>query len=277
MKSSLTVFICVLCLTTAYPQIKARVLDKTDQSPLSYVNIGVQNTSTGTVTDENGHFELRGVEEEAIIVISFIGYETKRLAAAELKEATVISLSAQSELIETIDISSSKFGEEQIFGVRNESGRGHSISFGNPQLGVELGAAIEVKKETLIKSAHFVLNHAKGDSLLFRLNIYAFRDGEVGEKILKENIYIKEKQRKGVFTIDLEPYDLILNQDVVVSLEWLKNFEGLGNELITFDTKKTRKYKGSYSRFSKTSEFKRFPYKKKYKPCIYLVGKEVEN
>src|SRR5690625_131637 len=50
-----------------------------DQSgePLIGVNIQVKGTSKGTSTDFDGHFQLNEVDENAIWVISYIGYQTK--------------------------------------------------------------------------------------------------------------------------------------------------------------------------------------------------------
>ena len=257
--------------------ITGTVLDKDTNEPLAYVNIGIENSNLGTVSDENGNFELKISSTNDLLVFSYLGYQSEQLAISLVQEHSQIFLKPSPINIDEINIVSTNFDKELILGVRNENGRGRSVGFGNAQLGTELGALIEIKKETLIKSANFVLNHAKGDSLLLRLNIYNYENGKIGDKVLQENIYIKEKQRTGLFTIDLESYELLLTNDVLLTVEWLRDFGENGNKSITFDTKKAKKLKGTFIRVSKTKDFIKLPIKKKYKPCIYFVGKQSSN
>lgn len=250
-----------------------RVVDAVNQDPIPFVNIGIKDASTGTVSDLDGNFSLKTSDENTVIVISAIGYETKEITTKILSQNKTIGLKEKAYTIPALEIKASSFAKEaQIYGVKNKV-RGNTVGFGNPQLGTQIGALIYIDRPTLIKSANFDLVHAKGDSLLLRLNIYEYKDGKVGENILKENVLLKEKQRKGTFTIDLSNYDLILEHSVMLSLEWLQDFNGRGNEDITFDTKRGKKLKGLYFKVSNTSEFVKLPYKKSLKPCIYFMGK----
>lgn len=170
-------------------------------------------------------------------------------------------------------------GKEKLFGKKNKD-RGLSLGFGNAQLGCEIGSSIRIKKETYLKSANFKLNHADGDSLLFRVNIYHFKEGEIGENILKENITIYAPQKRGVLTVDLTPYELIINHDVLLTLEWIKDDNGSGNEGITFDTKRGRKSniwnkRTSQNPFKINKGHHRSKLKKK-SLCFWLIGKEVQ-
>lgn len=273
-----TIIIILLTLYSGIAQhlVSGYVFEKDTKDPIPYVNIGSPTTNMGTVSDDNGYFELMCDSKDEKIIFSSIGYTTEEVSASELKGGEII-LHAIDYEIEEVKIVSSNFDQEVILGERHENGRGLSIAFGNPQLGTELGALIEVKKETYIKSANFVLNHAKGDSLLLRINIRHYENGEVGEKVVKKNILVKEKQRKGTYTVDLSAYDIILTQDVMLSVEWLRDFNERGNKDITFDTKKARKprhLRGIHMKKSSASEFKKLPVNRKQKPCMYFVGKQ---
>lgn len=278
MKKLLFSFLSILIGCTLNAQsISAKIIDNETSEPLPFVNIGIKDSKLGTVSDYNGDFELNTGSTKSILVLSYIGYETLELIASDLEMNESIAMQAIPFMIDEVEITNTNFDKELILGVRNENGRGKSIGFGNAQLGTELGALIEIKKESYIKSVNFVLNHAKGDSLLLRVNIYNYENGEIGEKMLKHNVYIKDLQRKGRFTIDLEEYELILHNNVLLSLEWLRDFDENGNKLITFDTKKSRKLAGTFIRTNKTQDFIRLPYKKKLKPCIYFVAKQSSN
>jgi hypothetical protein len=59
-------------------EVKGRVLNHKGE-PLSGANVKVKGTIIGGVTNEGGFFELRGVEENAIIEVSYLGFETKTI------------------------------------------------------------------------------------------------------------------------------------------------------------------------------------------------------
>lgn len=273
-----TIVMILLALHTSVAQyeVSGYVYDNGTKEPIPYVNIGSLKTNTGTVSNDAGYFEMKCDSKDEKIVFSSIGYTTREASAGELNGGEIF-LQAIDYKIQEVKIVSSNFDQEVILGERHEEGRGLSIAFGNPQLGTELGALIEVKKETYIKSANFVLNHAKGDSLLLRINIRHYENGEVGEKVVKKNILVKEKQRIGTYTIDLSAYDIILAHDVMLSVEWLRDFDERGNKAITFDTKKAKKPKhlrGIHMKKSSTSGFMKLPMQRKLKPCMYFVGKQ---
>lgn len=279
MKNIITILIVLLSINTIIAQhtITSQILDAKTKEPLSFVNIGIENSNSGTVSNDEGKFELQVKTKEDVLVFSYIGYHSKKIASGSISENALVLLEPDSYVFDVIEVTSTNFDNELILGAKNKNGRGKSIGFGNPQLGTELGALIRIKKETLIKSVNFVLNHAKGDSLLFRVNIYNYKNKVIGEKILKHNIYFKDKQRKGEFSINLEEYDIILNNDVLLSLEWLQDFDEAGNKLITFDTKKSRKLGGTFIRSTKTGKFRKLPVKRKLKPCIFFIGKQKSN
>jgi hypothetical protein len=247
------------------------IADKETKLPIAYVNIGIPQSGKGTVSDEFGRFSLSNYDRIDTIVVSCIGYHTRRLSGKAFSDIDTIMLSTQPYALNAPVITASKLTKEVILGVYNEN-RGHSVGFGNRQLGTEVGAPIYVDKPTYIKSAHFVLNHAKGDSLLFRINIYDYRDNKVGEKLIKENIYYRDKQQKGTFSVDLEDYNLVVNHNIMLALEWLKDFDAKGNEGITFDTKKGRKLKGVYLKNSSNAAFEKLGIGKPLTPCFYLKG-----
>lgn len=270
----LTLLFCVVHTTFAQVSITGKVIDSASKEPVPYVSIGIKELSKGTVSDGAGKFELNRMAEEAIIIFSSIGYESLEVQSKDLGLEATVELTKKNYDLGLVEVQASRFdGEERIFGLKNEK-RGPSIGFGNPQLGTSIGSLIRLDKPTYIKSANFVLNHAKGDSLLFRVNIFSFENDEIGENLLTENVLIREKQRKGTITVDLTDYNLVLESDVILAVEWLKDFDELGSKGVTFDLKKGKKSKGVYLKLFSTGTFSKFPYKKKYGPCFYFVGKQ---
>jgi TonB-linked SusC/RagA family outer membrane protein len=74
----LFVFIGLAGLVNAQSVVTGVVTDKLDQSPLIGVNILIDGTSSGTVTDVDGKFSIE-VPENGILIISFVGYETQEI------------------------------------------------------------------------------------------------------------------------------------------------------------------------------------------------------
>ncbi len=254
--------------------VHGTVVDAVSGRPLPYVNIGVQDAARGTVSDEVGRFSLETGSADRL-VFSALGYTSKALAVSEILVADTVALRPAAYALPTVDVrASSLAGEVSLFGVRNDT-RGHSIAFGSPQLGAEIGSPIRLGGPVWLESAHFVLNHAKGDSLLFRVNIYRFEDGEVGQQLLPEDIYILEKQRPGIFSVDLTSYELVLEGDIFLSLEWLRNFDELGNRGITFDTGRGKQPKGVYARWWSNGPFARLDHLGGKNVCFFLEGKRL--
>ena len=56
------------------------------------VNVQVKGTNKGTSTDFNGQFELTGLDENAILVFSYIGYHTKEVVVSQGDMGTVVLL-----------------------------------------------------------------------------------------------------------------------------------------------------------------------------------------
>lgn len=78
------------------------VLDSLDQKPLQYVNVYVNGTTKGTVTDSNGYFELKGVSFPATVVFSFVGYRSQAHNYTNNPEELLIELGVNNELPEVV-------------------------------------------------------------------------------------------------------------------------------------------------------------------------------
>jgi hypothetical protein len=258
----------------AQSTIEGIVIDSETKTRIQFVNIGIIKLSQGTLSDIEGKYTMNFSSNDDVVMFSSIGYETLNIKVKDLKNNDTIEMVSKEYEMQLVEIAAKRFEQEEIIlGVKN-SKKGHSIGFGSAQLGAEIGSMIEVKNTTYIQSANFELNHARGDSLLFRINMYDLSGEEIGKKLLTENIIIKEKQRKGTITVDLKDYNIILNSDVLLTLEWLRDFDEIGNKEITFNTKKSKRLRGTFIKYSSNGDFVKLSHKTKLKPCFYLIGKQ---
>jgi hypothetical protein len=70
--------------------LKGRVIDGTNNEPLPFVNVIVSGTTTGTVTDADGNFQLTGLKPGFVrLQASFVGYQTALSPQVEINNAHV--------------------------------------------------------------------------------------------------------------------------------------------------------------------------------------------
>ena len=62
-------------LAVAQKQVSGAVTDYADRQPLPGVNVLIQGTSLGAVTDIDGNYAIEVPNDDAVLVFSFIGYE----------------------------------------------------------------------------------------------------------------------------------------------------------------------------------------------------------
>lgn len=83
-------------------KVKGSVVDETN-IPLPGVSIIIKGTTTGTVTDINGNFELNA-PEGSILQVSFIGYGTKEITITSETSELNIVLTEETENLEEVVI-----------------------------------------------------------------------------------------------------------------------------------------------------------------------------
>jgi len=79
--------------------VRGRVVDDKN-SPLVGATVSIKGTDRKTITNENGDFSFTGVDEKAILVISFIGYQTQEIPAAKANASTIKMEATVSDLKE---------------------------------------------------------------------------------------------------------------------------------------------------------------------------------
>lgn len=215
-------------LNTTTILLTGTVLDSLTGSPLPYVNIGALNNEVGTVTDENGQFKIglgnRSVNDS--VRISMIGYKAQSFRITDLlkqKAAITVRLEKDIQRLKEVVVAFKKL-KTKILGNKTTS-KFLSTPFNN-QLGAEMGIRISIKKHpAFVDAFNFSIAYNRlSTKVWFRLNIYAMKDGKPSQNILSQNILIPvEAKQTGLVSVNLKPYHIVLSDDVMVSLEWVKN------------------------------------------------------
>ena len=78
-------FILVLCCLSfnLKAQITATIKNPTDQKPIPYVNIWVENENIGVTADENGKFSIVALANSKL-VFNALGYDDKTIEASKI-------------------------------------------------------------------------------------------------------------------------------------------------------------------------------------------------
>src|SRR5690606_12890379 len=78
-----------------------RTITDQEGEPRIGVNVIVKGSNQGTATDLEGRFELEDIDENAVLVISYIGYQTQEVMVAG-KTSLDITLLSDSQLLDEV-------------------------------------------------------------------------------------------------------------------------------------------------------------------------------
>jgi hypothetical protein len=206
-----------------------------NNEPLIYASIGVIETSFGTITNEEGCFnlEVKGLSIKSLVRFSMIGYKSRTYTIEDLLNTKVL-IQLESESVKLPEVIVKPSGKSKKIGTTGYSLRGGICGWGGDQFGKgwEVGTRIELGDTPVkIKSLHIRVNHQSFDSSLFRLHIRDIADNMPLNELLNNNILIPLTKNSGWSEIDLSKYNLVFKGEIALSLEWIKVI-GISNSIL---------------------------------------------
>lgn len=254
--------------------LEGTILDAQTGDSLPYVNIGIPSRETGTVSDASGFYRLTYRAVSDSVLFSAIGFESIKIPVFELLRNTNIRMKPAVYEMEDIVVTGTVSETSDIYGHRL-SRRGDNIGFGSTQLGKEIGARIEIRRPVKIQSAHFMVNRAGADSLLFRVNLYSLDERSNGQNLIPENIILTAPSEPGILSVDLEPYNIVVQDDVLLSLEWVEAVILNEDELqdIAFRAARTGRNPNLLLKSTSHAPFRSYDDLVPYRLGFYLTGK----
>lgn len=228
---SIYIFLFIFSINNAFSQIYSGIIkDASTDQPLAFVNIGIPKKNIGTVSQFDGTFHLNFSEENMTdtLRISMIGYKTQLIPVTkfisdfiQLNKAIILEPDIK-ELSEVIIRPRNM--KEVVLG-NDYNSPNVSAGFLTDDLGSELGTVMKLKdgKTYYLKSCGFNFARVNYDSIIFRVNIYDLDDGLPGELLISLPIYITVYRDQKNAVVDLYPYDIKVDDDFVLSLEWLQD------------------------------------------------------
>ena len=92
-------FTLLLSCFSSFAQITGKITD-TNKNPISFVSIYLDNTITGTTSNDNGNYELNIKKAgDYVIVFQFLGYKTVKKSVSILSFPFTLNVSLEDEEI----------------------------------------------------------------------------------------------------------------------------------------------------------------------------------
>ena len=218
---------------------KGLVFDKPSGKPLPYVNIGIFEKGIGTVSGNDGSFELEIDESYSADTLSFsyLGYAEENIKIDEWQKMDgllKVYMVPDQILLKQVEIKGFKKTKTLGNSFNLFKKRVHTMSFGNMQLGSEIATTLKIPyRNALLEKIYVPVFNCEEDSIVFRLKIYELGN-KFPEKILnKIPIYFKIKKEdsgKDVM-IDISEQQIIVQDDVIISIECLTD---MGRKKVNF-------------------------------------------
>lgn len=230
------IFLTILLISISFFSLSQEKTIKgiiTDGSlkPIQYANIGILNKPIGTVSNQNGEyfFNIDKSMNLDTLKISCLGYKSVEKVINDIQNNNYnISLEDYSEKLEEVVIKSENLktyieGKERsntkaqvFFAIQNRK---------DLNLGSEIGRkfTLGTKKPSLLKEFKFFVKENNFELVKFRINIYTILNNRPDKKINEKNIIVGlENKNKGWVNVDLSEYELKVQQDLVVAVEWIE-------------------------------------------------------
>jgi len=217
----------------AQHKISGVIFDKTTNTPISFVSIGIVGKQVGTLSDEKGVFELNLTEDQKndTLKIYAIGYRPQIFSITDLikeinKKVTLESLPTQ--LAEVV-VKSKKI-KYKILGTTKYSKNNCSgfVKNNSNWKGSESALKVNNKEDRQIimeSFSFYIIQNKYADSLTFRLMFYEAADTKwqypSTRPFMKKPIIFKVGQKDGEFVLNIKNYNVSTSKDFYVSLECL--------------------------------------------------------
>lgn len=215
--------------------IKGRLTSSVDRKPIPYANIGIINSSVGTLSNEDGTFQISIPHKHGqdTILFAALGYGRQSFPVTSLlnEGGLVITLQEKVTTLKQVVVSAKKKKEKSyLLGNRFTSG---GFLYADS---VSAGAAMALLIENKYPSYHTELTFPitleevnmyidKNSENDFKIRIrFLERDslsGQPGNDLLIENIIVNSSIKKGWISVDLMPYHLTMNNPFFLVFEWI--------------------------------------------------------
>jgi hypothetical protein len=229
--------------------------------PLSYVSVGIPGTTVGSVADEQGRFTLffgKETNPADSVRFSLLGYRPLTVTVADLRIRLTdgpVQLAEEARTLGGVVVLGRQLRRGTVGSDNADTRMNTNFAIGEKprqNLGAEVGRKFNLPRGACRLETYRFYVQTNFDSVRFRVNVYSARSFQ---PLLTRNVYITVPgKRRAWVEVDLSKFDLVVSEDVVVSVQWVDQV-GTGNHLslpIQMPTTTIHYYKyGSQDRWRK--------------------------
>lgn len=207
--------------------ISSCVYDAAAKESMPFVNIGIKNKNTGTISNSAGNFRI-SIPNDKIgdsLTFSFVGYHSQTISIKNLldnKPDSILLHHKTQELAEVVVFANGKWKSKKFGLSRNLPGVFGIVQSDTTSDIVECAQQFDLGEElTKISKFHIYLKGVNKDTASFRINFYHFDGNMPTERAYEKEIFIRRNISNGWLEIDLEEYSVWLTGKIVASIEFL--------------------------------------------------------
>ena len=213
------------------------VLNEDDKSPIAYANIGMLNTSVGTISNPDGTFEIHipAKHQNDSLLFSALGFRKQSFMIGDLlsKKPLVIYMQEQTTLLKNITVKSKKKKPVRTFQLGNNVYDAGSIHVDSVAAGSAMALLIDNKYPVyqaeltlpyFARKARLRISYNTFDDFKIRLRFLSVNPetGLPDKDLYNGSIVVKSEQRRGWLTFDLSKYNIRIEDPAFfLVFEWL--------------------------------------------------------
>lgn len=194
---------------------------------LSWVNIGIRNKDSGTVSNESGNFKLRIPLQfqTDTIVFSFVGFREIAIPVNEMikDKGNRIILSKKTYVLNEVVISNTKRKKATLGTTGYTPMMWMGVSLKGSEEFAEQAQLVKIKDPVQLLTANVRVegNKKSKDSITYRLNIYKVQNGLPGDRLIERNFIRTFPETDKTLSFDLKDQSIFIDQDFVVAFEYI--------------------------------------------------------
>lgn len=211
--------------------LTGRVSDAKTSESLAYVNLGIIGTTTGTVTGPDGNFTLilkDSLQLNQTLRFSYIGYQSKELTVKTLLDQKNEPVKLVASPIEMAEIVVKPTGDRRKTIGHDKTNAKMAVNFAlatkpDQNLGSEIGRKFKAPAKCFIEKIRFYITNNQFDTVRFRINPYALKNGKPAGLLVNQNIILEVTGKKtGWIEAGLSSYQVFSpDREFAVAIEWV--------------------------------------------------------
>ncbi|MEZ4828349.1 MAG: carboxypeptidase-like regulatory domain-containing protein [Bacteroidia bacterium] len=209
--------------------VKGKVVSLPDKQPIPFTNIGIMNSSVGTIANMDGTFALKIPTFHAYdsVIFSALGYARIVIPVASLRQNAGLTIYLREAPYALSEVTlSAKRTKAEIFRTGNRYFEGGSVYADTVMAGSAMALLIQNKTYPVyIQNASVrIVNNTFGE---FKVRVRLLEADTVrgvvlpGKDLLNQSVVTESKISNGWLNVDLSSFQLKMERDFFLAFEWI--------------------------------------------------------